>query len=77
MNSTRVSSRRLIVAAVVTAVTASTVLTGSPAAADGRSDADAYVAFLVARHQASQPYNQADDYVRTLVFWAHHHNWTV
>ena len=78
MSTSPISARRLVVVAVTAAVTAaSTVLTGGAAVADGRSAADDYVAWLVERHNASQPYSEAEAYVRTLVFWHQHPDWTL
>ena len=78
MSTTRISVRRLVVVTVAAAITAASgILTGGVAAADADSDQDAYVASLLARHEASRPYTAMDDYVRTLVFWHNHPDWTV
>jgi hypothetical protein len=76
MSTSRLTARRFVVLVVTAAVTAASgVITAGVAAADGQSAADDYVAFLLARHAASQPYSQADDYVDTLVYWHHHPRW--
>ena len=78
MSTSRSTARRVVVLTVTAAVTAAFgVLTTGVAAADGRSAADDYVAFLLARHEASAPYSAMDDYVRTLIFWHEHPDWTV
>jgi hypothetical protein len=78
MSTTRISAGRLTAFAVAAAVTAASgILTGGVAAADAGSDQTAYVASLLDRHDASQPYSAMDDYVRTLVFWHSHPGWTV
>ena len=76
MSTTRISARWLVAVAAVVAA-ASGILTGGVAAADAGADQDAYIASLLARHDAAQPYTQMDDYVRTLVFWHNHPDWTV
>ena len=78
MSTSRISARRLVVVAVAAALTAASgILSAGTAAADGQSAADDYVAWLVARHTASQPYSQAEAYVRTLVFWHQHPDWNL
>lgn len=78
MSTSRITARRLIVLIVAAAVTATSgILTAGVAAADGQSAADDYVAFLLAKHEASQPYSQMEDYVRTLIFWHENPDWTV
>jgi hypothetical protein len=78
MSTTRIPARRLVVVTVAAAITATSgILTGGVAAADAGSDQDTYVASLLVRHDGGQAYSQMDDYVRTLVFWHNHPDWTV
>lgn len=74
MNTNRTVKRRLVATCVALGSLLVLFLGGTgSAAADPRSEQDAYVASLLSK----VPYSYQDDYVRTLVFWHHHPDWTV
>lgn len=67
------------VGAAALLVSTALVVSSGPVRAEGstdQQDAYAYVNSLLAWHDASLPYTQADDYVRTLIFWHHNPDWT-
>jgi hypothetical protein len=72
----RITVRWTITAAALAALASGT--TAPAASADTAATQQAsYVASLLRLHSAGTAYTQMDDYVRTLVFWKAHPDWTV
>ena len=77
MNTLTTTTLRLTAAA---ALVLTTTLAGAGAGSASEhqpasNPAEDYVAMLLAKHEAAEPYSQADDYVDTLVYWSHHPRW--